>query len=125
MNVVDSSAWIEYFVGGSNADEFAHAIEAADELIVPTLTVYEVFKRMAQLGGESAALEAVAVMLTAASVMDLTASVAIEAARVSLAEGLAFADSVVLASARLEGATLWTQDAHFRGYEGVEFRSKA
>lgn len=124
MNVVDSSAWIEYFVGGSNADEFAAAIEADEDLVVPSLAIYEVFKRTVQLRGESAALEAVAVMLLG-RVVDLSASVALEAARVSLQQSLPLADSVILATARLEDATLWTQDSHFEGLEGVEYREKA
>lgn len=123
MNVVDSSAWIEYFIGGPNASEFAEPIERVKDLVVPSLTIYEVFKRIAPVVGESRALEAVGVM-TAGRVVDLSASVALEAARVSMEEKLAMADSMVLATARLEGATLWTQDAHFLGLEGVEFREK-
>ena len=124
MNVVDSSAWIEYFADGDNASEFAGSIEHTDQLVVPSITVYEVFKRVVQLKGESAALEAVGVMLTG-RVVDLTSGVALEAARISLEMKLAMADSIVLATARLEGAVLWTQDAHFRGLDGVEFRAKA
>lgn len=123
MNVVDSSAWIEYFIGGPNASEFAEPIERVKDLVVPSLTIYEVFKRIAPVVGESRALEAVGVM-TAGRVVDLSASVALEAARVSMEEKLAMADSMVLATARLEGGTLWTQDAHFLGLEGVEFREK-
>lgn len=121
MNVVDSSAWIEFLADGGNAAVFAPVIEAYDDLVVPSLTIYEVFKRVVQLKGESAGLEAVGLMLRG-RVVELTASVALEAARVSIAEKLAMADSVILATARLEGALLWTQDAHFRGLAGVEFR---
>lgn len=122
MNFVDSSAWIEYFIGGSNASEFAEPIESVQDLVVPSLTIYEVFKRVAPVVGESRALEAVGVM-TAGRVVDLSASVALEAARVSLEEKLAMAGSIILATARLGGAVLWTQDAHFRGFDGVEFRA--
>ncbi len=122
MNVVDSSAWIEFLADGPNAAEFAVPIEDSENLLVPSLTVYEVFKRVAQLRGESAALEAVGVMLRG-RVVDMGASIALEAARVSLTERLAMADSVILATARLEGAVLWTQDADFAGREGVEYRA--
>jgi toxin FitB len=121
VNVVDSSAWIEYFGGGPNAAEFAEPIERSSDLVVPSLTIHEVFKCVVELRGESRALEAVGVMLSG-RVADLTPSVALEAARISLEEKLAMADSIVLATARLEGALLWTQDAHFRGIDGVEFR---
>jgi len=123
VNVVDSSAWVEYFAGGASAADFAPAIEATEDLVVPSLALFEVFKRVAQIAGEGAALEAAGVML-AGRVVDLTASVALEAARVSLEEGLAMADSIILATARLENAVLWTQDAHFEGLAGVEYRAK-
>ena len=124
MNVVDSSAWVEYFAGGENAFEFAAAIEDTDQLIVPSLAIYEVFKRVSQLQGEGAAMQAIAAML-GGKVADLTASVALEAARISLRERLSPADSIILATARLESATLWTQDAHFDGLDSVEYRTKA
>ncbi|MDP2182176.1 MAG: type II toxin-antitoxin system VapC family toxin [Actinomycetota bacterium] len=123
MNVVDSSAWLEYFGDGPNASEFAGAIEKPDDLIVPTLTFFEVFKRTHQIADETTALDAVAVMMQG-RVVDLTPSLALDAARTSLETGLAMADSIILASARAEDAVLWTQDSHFDGIERVEFRPK-
>ncbi len=123
MNVVDSSAWFEYFGDGPNAAEFAAAIEAPEALVVPTLTVFEVFKRTCQIAGESPALDAVAVMLQG-EVVDLTSALALDAARLSLDAGLAMADSIILATARSREAVLWTQDAHFAGLAGVEYRPK-
>jgi predicted nucleic acid-binding protein len=122
VNIVDSSAWIEFLADGANASEFAVPIDDGENLLVPSLTLYEVFKRVVQLKGESAALEAVGVMLRG-RVVEVSASIALEAARVSIAEKLAMADSVILATARLEGAVLWTQDADFDGLEGVEYRA--
>ena len=123
MNVVDSSAWLEYFGDGPNAAVFAEAIESPGELAVPTLTLFEVFKRTHQLTDESTALEAIAVMLQG-RVVDLTATLAIDAARLSLDTGLAMADAIILATARAEDAVLWTQDSHFEGLENVEFHEK-
>lgn len=123
MNVVDSSAWLEYFGDGSNAAVFAEAIESPGELAVPTLTLFEVFKRTHQLTDETTALEAIAVMLQG-RVVDLTATLAIDAARLSLDTGLAMADAIILATARAEDAVLWTQDSHFEGLENVEFHEK-
>ena len=123
MNVVDSSAWLEYFGGGENAVEFAAVIEASEDLVVPALTVFEVFKRMCQIKDEAAALSAVATMMQS-RVVNLTAGLAMDAARLSLETGLATADSIILAAARMEGATLWTQDAHFAGLPQVEYRAK-
>ena len=123
MNVVDSSAWLEYFGDGPNAAEFARAIESPDELVVPTLTLFEVFKRTYQLSDETTALDAVAVMMQG-QVTGLTDSLALEAAKLSIETGLAMADSIILATARTHDAVLWTQDAHFDGMDMVEFRPK-
>ena len=120
MNVVDSCGWLEYFAAGPNADFFAPALEAPTELVVPTISVYEVFKRVVQQRGESDALQAVALMQQG-SVVDLTAPIALEAARTSAALGLPMADSVMLATARSFEATLWTQDSDFEGVEGVRY----
>jgi toxin FitB len=124
VNVVDSSAWLEYFADGPNAAEFADAIESPADLVVPTLTLLGVFKRVHQLKGESAALDAIAVMLQG-RVLELSPSLALDAARLSLQTGFAMADSMILASALSEAATLWTQDAHFEGMERVEYRAKS
>jgi predicted nucleic acid-binding protein len=123
VNVVDSSAWLEYFGDGPNAAVFAEAIESPGELAVPTLTLFEVFKRTHQLTDETTALEAIAVMLQG-RVVDLTATLAIDAARLSLDTGLAMAVAIILATARAEDAVLWTQDSHFEGLENVEFHEK-
>jgi predicted nucleic acid-binding protein len=123
VNVVDSSGWLEFFGNGPNAAEFAKPLGDPLALVVPTLTLYEVFKRTMQLAGEDAALQALAGMMQG-QVVDLTAEIAIEAARLSLDTGLAMADSVILATARSRGAVLWTQDAHFAGLDDVEYRPK-
>jgi len=124
VNVVDSSAWLEYFGDGECALEFASAIESPDQLIVPSLTLFEVFKRTCQLSGETTALEVIGIMVQG-KVVELSAELALEAASLSIETGLAMADSIILATARSQTATLWTQDAHFEGMDGVEFRTKA
>ena len=123
MNVVDSSAWLEYFANGPNAGYFADAIEATDELVVPSITILEVFKRVYQQRGEGPALQAVA-LIQQGQVVDLTSAIALVAARLGVQHQLPLADSVVLATARQHEATLWTQDADFDGIPGVRFRAK-
>lgn len=120
MNVVDSSAWLEYFAEGPNAEYFAGAIEDTENLVVPTLSLYEVFKRIVQQRSEADALQATAVMLQG-MVADLTAGVALDAARLSLGSSLPLADAVMLATARARTATFWTQDSHFEGMAGVKY----
>ena len=122
MNVVDSSGWLEYFAAGKNAGFFAPAIEDMSHLIVPTLSLFEVFKRVLQQRDEPSALRAIALMHQG-QVVDLDATLALSAARLSAQEGLPLADSIMLATARAFSATLWTQDADFKGREGVRFVS--
>lgn len=123
MNVVDSSGWLEYFAAGPNAKFFTKAIEASAELLVPTLSLYEVFKRVLQQRGEGEALQAVAVMQQGA-VVTLTAPLALAAARVSVDLGIPMADSIILATARASDATLWSQDADFANVPGVRYIAK-
>lgn len=121
MNVVDSSAWLEYFADGPNAQDFAGPIANIDDLVVPSITIFEVFKRVRTQRDPEAALYAVAQMKRG-RVVDLDGDLAIAAAELSSEAGLALADSIVLATARSEGAVLWTQDADFEGFENVEYR---
>lgn len=123
MNVVDSSGWLEYVAGSPQAAFFAPAIERTTELVVPAITLYEVFKRITQQVSESAALTVVAHMRQG-HVVEVNASLALEAARLSIAHGLPMADSLILATAQAFKATLWTQDAHFEGLPNVQFLRK-
>jgi toxin FitB len=123
MNVVDSSGWLEYFADGPNADFFAPAIENASELVVPSLSIYEVFKRVLQQRGEDDALQAVGVMAQGL-VVDLNMAMAIDAAKISVEQRLPMADSIILATARAYSATFWTQDADFQDIEGVQYVEK-
>ena len=120
MNVVDSSGWLEYFANGKNAAFFAPAIEKPGALIVPTIGLYEVFKRVLQQRDESQALRAVAIMQQGA-VVDLTTSIALSAAKLAADSRLPMADSVILATARAYNAVLWTQDVDFNGIQGVRY----
>jgi len=120
MNVVDSSGWLEFFADGPNAAFFAQAIGRPKDLIVPALSLYEVFKRVLQQRDESQALRAVAAMMQG-TVVELTASLALDAARLSAELKLPMADSIMLATARAQRAVLWTQDAHFEKIEGVRY----
>ena len=123
MNVVDSSGWLEYFADAANADFFAPAIEDLEHLVVPTITLYEVFKRVASQRGKDAAFVAVSQMRQGRSV-DLDTNIAVVAADLSLQLKLPMADSVILATARRYDATLWTQDEDFRGLEDVRYVAK-
>lgn len=123
LRVVDSSGWLEYFADGRNASHFAPAIEAPDQLIVPSITLLEVFKRVLQPRSESAALQAVALMAQG-RVVDLNAPLALSAAKLGVEAKLPLAGSVILATARHCGAEVWTQDEDFDGLAGVRYWAK-
>jgi predicted nucleic acid-binding protein len=123
MNVVDSSGWLEYFGDGKNASFFARPIQDIENLIVPTICIYEVFKRLISLRDKEEALRAIGVM-SLGQLIELDRQLAMNAAKFSLDLKLALADSVIFATAHANNATLWTQDEHFRGLEGVKYIEK-
>lgn len=123
MNVVDSSGWIEFLGGGPNADFFTAAISDASRLVVPSISVFEVCRWMRRELGSIRALEAMALMQQGI-IVDLDATLAMSAARLSLELKLPMADSIILATARAWDAVLWTQDDDFEGVEGVKYVSK-
>ncbi|MDR1934071.1 MAG: type II toxin-antitoxin system VapC family toxin [Candidatus Accumulibacter sp.] len=123
MNVVDSCGWLEYFADGPNADFFAESIEATEELLVPSLTLFEVFKRILQQRTEADALRSIALMRQG-HVQDLTETLALGAARLSSELKLSLADSIILHTARAHGAVLWSQDVHFADIVGVRYVAK-
>jgi predicted nucleic acid-binding protein len=120
VNVVDSSGWLEFFMDGPNASHFERVIGMDAGVLVPTLVVTEVLKVMTRKLGEEVALLAVGRMSTH-QIVDLDLEIAVEAARIGSSSQLAIADSIILATARLHNATLWTQDADFEGMEGVQY----
>ena len=124
MNLVDSSAWLEYFADGPAAPIFAPAIEDVAELVVPSICMLEVFKRVLRQRGEESALQAVALMQQG-RVVDLDSRLALSAAKLGHDLKLALADSVIMATARLYGALIWTQDADFKSLDGVRYVAKA
>nr|VFJ43766.1 MAG: PIN domain-containing protein [Candidatus Kentron sp. DK] len=124
MNVVDSSGWLEYFSDGRNASYFAAPLKAEETLVVPVISIYEVFKVLLREAGEDAALQAALAMQRAHAVVELTPQLALSAASLSLAHSLPMADSIILASARAYKATIWTQDIDFKGIDNVQYFPK-
>lgn len=120
MNVVDSSAWLEYFAAGPNAGRFAAAIEAGEELLVPTIVLVEVTRRVMQQRGEDAALQAAA-LLHQGRIVPLDSGLALSAAKLGIDHKLPLADSIIFATAQQFSATVWTMDADFEGLPGVRY----
>ena len=123
MNVVDSSAWLSYFSGDSNSTVFSRPIENIDKLIVPSITLTEVFKCIFRQRGEDLALEAVAHM-EQGKVIPLDSVLAIDAAQYGVDLKLPLADSIIYATAQKFDAVVWTQDIDFKSLEGVKYYPK-
>lgn len=120
LSLVDSSGWIEYFADGPNAGIYAEPLLDTERLVVPTVCMFEVFRVVLRRRGEGDALRAAALMSRGREV-PLTSALALEAARLAHDRGLAMADGIILATAELTGATLWTQDIDFEGFPGVRY----
>ena len=119
LHIVDSSGWIEYFSGTAFASHFEAPLSDPEHLIVPVITIYEVFKKILRERGESAALQAVGQM-QAGTVVDISTSLAMEAAR----HPLPLADSLIYATTVRWNAELWTQDEHFKDLPHVKYFPK-
>ena len=120
MNVVDSSGWIECFVGGPNAGFFAPPLEDPDGLLVPSITIFEVYRYVLRERGREEALVVVGWMRES-RVIPVDGGLAVQAAEAAARHRLPMADSIVYATAVIHGATLWTQDTDFDGLPGVEY----
>ena len=124
MNVVDSSAWLSYFAGDGNSENFAVPIENVSKLLVPSITLTEVFKRVLRHRGEGAALAIIAHM-EQGKVINLDSALAISAATCGVEFKLPLADSIIYATAKKYKAIVWTQDKDFKNLDGVKYFKKA
>ena len=123
MNIVDSSGWLAYFADEPNAKDFLAPLSDTASLVVPTVTIYEVFKVVLRESRENEALQA-AVAMGKGMVVDLTATLAIAASKLSLQHNLPMADSIILATAKEFVATIWTQDSDFKNIDDVKYFAK-
>jgi len=123
MNVIDSSGWLEYFISGKNASFFAPPIQDIANVVVPTISIFEIFKRTLMEKGRTDALEAVAIMYDG-KVIDLDREIALIAADLSIELKLPMANNIILATARAHNAALWTPDEDLKGIEGVKYVEK-
>lgn len=120
MNIIDSSGWLEYFSDGPNAKHYLPPLNDPSSLIVPAITIYEVFKVVLRESSEDMALQAVAAMQKG-RIIDLTVSIAMKASKLSLQHNLPMADSIILATAREHQCVIWTQDADFQDIDDVKY----
>ncbi|RJP57114.1 MAG: type II toxin-antitoxin system VapC family toxin [Melioribacteraceae bacterium] len=124
MNLVDSSGWLEYLADSKNAKNFASAIENTDELIVSTINIYEIYKKVLLEKDENYALQVIALMQQA-KVIEVSSSIAIAAAKFSFEQKIPMADSIIYITAKVNDAIVWTQDIDFKGLDGVKYFKKS
>lgn len=123
MNIVDSSGWLAYFADEPNAKHFLTPLCDSDLLVVPVITIYEVFKVILREVSENEALQAV-VAMQKGRVVDLSTPLAIAASRLSLEHQLPMAASIILATAQEFKAIIWTQDSDFKNINKVKYFPK-
>ncbi|MEX0610268.1 MAG: type II toxin-antitoxin system VapC family toxin [Balneolaceae bacterium] len=123
MNVLDSSGWLEFFTDGKNADIFEPVIDNHDELLVPSICYYEVYKVLFRELNKSKALDGIALMANGAEI-PVDQEVALTAAQINAERKLPMADSLIYAITLKKDATLWTQDSDFKGLPHVKYFPK-
>jgi predicted nucleic acid-binding protein len=118
--VIDSSGWIEYLGNGPKAKTFAPYFEKIERVLLPSIVVFEVYKKLLRTTGKDVADQ---FLFQAFSFGDreipLDAQVAALAAQISLDMKLALADAIIYASASFNHAELISSDAHFTGLPNV------
>lgn len=123
MIVVDSSGWLEFFADGPYAEEFAARLRQPSNVLTPTVAIYEVYKWIKRQRSEDEAMRAAASMRKT-RVVELSETIALDAADLSLEHKLPMADAIILATARAYSAEVYTTDSDFAGIDGVTVFSK-
>lgn len=123
MNLVDSCGWLEYLSDGPNADFYVFPLLKTNQLLVPVICIYEVYKKILTEKSENEAFQAVALMHQGL-IIDVDVNISLNAARISYENKLPMADSLILASAREYDAIVWTQDKHFKDILDAKFKIK-
>jgi predicted nucleic acid-binding protein len=123
MRVIDTSIWIEIYLGSELGRKHLPLLSAPEEIVVPTIIQYEIFKWLSR---ERTVEEAtLAITFTGeCHVLELTTELAILAAELSAVHKLHTTDAIIFATAQLIEAPLVTCDAHFEGLPGVEYFEK-
>jgi predicted nucleic acid-binding protein len=124
MRVVDSSLWIEYLADGPLADQAEKCIEPLSTCVVPAMVLYELTK-WSHRKFEIEKAQAVLSLLTDCNFVAMDASIAAEAAILSLRHKLHATDAIIYATAQLMDAKLYTCDAHFKDLPDVEYWPKS
>ena len=125
--VIDSYAWLEYFMGTQAGEEARKIIDSAeDEKLTPTICVAEIYSKVLRVEGPEAAEMRRAFMRSRSAIIALTEEIAVEAAKTDVElkkkiTGWGLADSIVLGTARKKRARVLTGDEHFSDLKETNF----
>lgn len=122
-SVVDSCGWIEFILGEENASFFEPVLLNERQLIVPSLVIFEVTKRLLVLD-QPRAVSAFLSVVERCARPELTPAQLFSAVETSRLYKLAMADAIIWQTARESEATLYTQDQGFKGLPGVKYKVK-
>ena len=123
MNIVDSSLWIEYFLENDIDQSIIDAINDTDNLYIPVISLYEVYKKFLSIGDNERATIAIAIMRNT-TVIGIDPQLAVLAAQLSKLHKLPMADSIIYATAIMRDAEIYTQDKHFENLDRVHYFPK-
>ncbi len=123
MHIVDTCGWIEWLTDGALAESYAPYLADSDNLVVPALMQFELYKWCLREKDEAAALDVIG-LTEACRVRPLDTRIALSAADLSARHKLAMADAIVYATALSVDGKLLTSDAHFKGLPEVLFWQK-
>jgi toxin FitB len=123
MNLVDSSGWLEFFSNGKQAHLFTPIIQNSEELIVSVINKYEVYKKLCLEFNTKQAANSMGAMYLG-RLVEVTEEIALTASELSIEFHIPMADSLLLATARIENADFWTLDSHFKDIPGVKYFEK-
>lgn len=122
MFLIDSSGWIEFFTNGVLISVFSRYMKDPAKIVTPTIVLYEVYKKIKRERTEEEALTAVSI-INRTQVVDLSESIALFAADLSIKHSLPMPDAIVYATALEKNCKVVTSDTHFEQLDKVIFVS--
>ena len=123
MNIVDSSGWMAYLINEESAEIFAPIIQDTANLLVSSISLYEVYKKLTTKIDERLAINGI-VLMKQVNVIPVTEEIALNAAKLSIEKKIPMADSIIYTTGILNNATVWTQDCDFINLPNVKFIKK-
>lgn len=123
MRLIDSSLWIEAFLGTPLGVVAKSEIMPTESCVVPTLVQHEIYKWLCRERSQAEAGEVMALTMTC-KVVPLDSAIALRAADIAREHKLHTSDAIIYATALAADAELLTSDAHFQALSRVRYFRK-